>query len=275
MATDTIAVRTGPARSLLGVSLKMYFDHEKTLDWCRAVARLARDHEGIRTGEVELFVLPSFLSVPAALEAFAGTRVAVGAQDLFWEDDGPFTGEVSGRDLASMGCRYVEIGHAERRAIFGEGDRMIGAKLAAAVRNGLVPVLCVGERAAVGAEEAARECIATIEAIVAASGIRVAERIVLAYEPEWAIGAQAAADPAYVAEVVSRVRARLEQASPFDSVSFIYGGSAGPGTLTALGDAVDGLFLGRFAHEPKALQGMLNESSIRRGASPLGEGLAR
>ncbi len=254
-----------PSRPLLGVSLKMYFGPARTLEWCRAVADVARVHPGVASGAVELLVLPSFVSLPAALEAFAGTGVAVGAQDLFWEDSGPFTGEVSGSDLAALGCAYAEVGHAERRALLGEDDAMIGSKLAAAVRNGLVPVLCVGERTEAGPAAAAHECVDTLESIVGASGLEEAPEIVVAYEPVWAIGAERPAGREHVVAVARVIRDWLAERSPFAAARVIYGGSAGPGTLTELGDVVDGLFLGRFAHDPLALSGMLDESLSRVG----------
>ena len=123
----------------------MYFGHEQTIQWCRAVADIAATHPAVRDDHVTLVVLPSFLYIAEAVDVFAGTRVAVGGQDLFWADEGAFTGEVSGKHLRELGCGYAEIGHAERRRVFGETDTMIAAKTAAAFRNRLTPILCVGE----------------------------------------------------------------------------------------------------------------------------------
>ena len=110
---------------LLGVSLKMYFDAERTDEWCLAVAEIARRHDALLSGQTSLFVLPSLLSLASAIEIFADTNVAVGAQNLFWEDRGAYTGETSGADLRDLGCRLVEIGHAERRALLGEDDATV------------------------------------------------------------------------------------------------------------------------------------------------------
>ena len=117
---------------LVGVSLKMYFGHEQTIRWCRAVADIAATHPAVRDDHVTLVVLPSFLYIAEVADIFAGTPVAIGGQDLFWADEGAFTGEVSGKQLRELGCGYAEIGHAERRRIFGETDTMIAAKTAAA-----------------------------------------------------------------------------------------------------------------------------------------------
>jgi triosephosphate isomerase len=251
---------SGSGHTVLGVSLKLYFDTPHTLDWCAEVARVAADHPAVASGAAELFVLPTFVAVPGALGVLDGTAVGVGAQDLFWHDQGPYTGEVSGRDLAELGCRYVELGHSERRGIFREEAGETGLKLAAAVRNGLVPVLCVGESHRSDPAAAATECVDLLRRIFDASGVARADRIIVAYEPDWAIGSTVAADGERVAAVLGPVRDWLDRAAPFDVVDIIYGGSAGPGTLTSLGAGVDGLFLGRFAHDAEALRGILDES---------------
>jgi triosephosphate isomerase len=258
---------------ILGVSLKMYFDTARTVAWCRELAQAVAGHPALSAGAAELFVLPTFPAVPGALEALAGSGIRVGAQDLFWRDAGAFTGEVSGRDLAELGCRYVELGHAERRRIFHEDAAETGLKLAAAVRNGLTPVLCTGEGERGGAADAAQECIDTLARIFDGSGVDDGERLIVAYEPEWAIGSTEPADGSRVAEVLGRVRAWLDAHAPFRRVDVIYGGSAGPGTLTALSGSVDGLFLGRFAHDVQALAGILDESLRRVEGEPL-DGIA-
>ena len=263
---------SGPVN--LGVSLKMYFDTARTVAWCQELARIVSGHPAVRGGAAELFVLPTFLAVPAALEALRGTTIGVGAQDVFWRDAGAFTGEVSGRDLAQLGCRYVEMGHSERRAILHEDARETGLKLAAAVRNGLTPVLCVGESDFGRAAEAVDECIGTLGRVFESSAVDDGERIIVAYEPEWAIGSTEPADGTRVAAVLAGVRGWLDAHAPFRRVDVIYGGSAGPGTLTALGGSVDGLFLGRFAHDIDALAGILDECLARTSPAPLVDEIA-
>ncbi|MEX1077906.1 MAG: triose-phosphate isomerase family protein [Homoserinimonas sp.] len=249
-------------RRILGVSLKMYFDHKRMVEWASQVAEIAGRDDGIRSGEVELFILPSFPSLPAVLDAVAGTPIAVGGQDLFWMDRGAFTGEVSGQDLAELGCRYVEVGHAERRRLFSESDEIVANKVAAAVRNGLIPIVCIGESELMPPADAAAVCIAQLESALSVleTAPQPATGIVVAYEPEWAIGADAAATPDHIGAVCSAVREWIVEHPFVESRGVIYGGSAGPGLLTALGDSVDGLFLGRFAHDPAALEQILAES---------------
>src|SRR3954469_25687205 len=182
-------VNTPPAPTLLGVSLKMYFGHRQTVDWCRDVARMAAEHPALDSGKVALFILPSFPALAPAGQAFAGGPVQLGAQDLYWEGAGPFTGKVSGPQLRKAGCRYVEVGHAERRRLFAEDDRTVAAKTAAALRNGLVPVICIGEQQQAPVEEAARVCTAQLASAVGAADGLPELPIVAAYEPVWAIGA--------------------------------------------------------------------------------------
>jgi triosephosphate isomerase len=249
-----------PDTVTVGVSLKMYFDPARARSWFGDVAEIASRNDGVRSGAVELFVIPSFLSIPDAVAAFAGTPVAVGAQDLFWEDRGAFTGEVSGADLAALGVSVVEIGHAERRTLFGEDDAVVARKTAAALRNGITPVLCVGESTPQDSIEAASFCIAQLESALdgAAAG-----RVIVAYEPVWAIGAAEPASSEHVDAVCAEIRKHLDTLGERERSSVIYGGSAKPGLLGRLGTDVDGLFLGRFAHDPAALEGILNEASSR------------
>ena len=245
----------------IGVSLKMYFDHARTVRWCSAVAAIAAQHRAVTSGAVELVVIPSFTQVPAAVDIFEGTPVGVGAQNLFWEDSGAFTGEVSGPQLAQVGCTYVEIGHAERRRLFNENDDMLRAKVAAAVRNSLTPILCVGEPEPIGIEAAARLCVGQLEAMTgAATAHDHALRAVVAYEPEWAIGAEQPASLDHIRGVCSAIKQWLDAHPLLAGSRVIYGGSAGPGLVGALGDSVDGVFLGRFAHQPDAVGGVLDEA---------------
>ncbi|MEU3274495.1 triose-phosphate isomerase family protein [Saccharomonospora sp. NPDC006951] len=232
----------------LGISLKLYFSHARTLEWSRDVAALAA-HEAIAGGHAELFVLPSFPSIPAVAGIFEGTPVRVGAQDLCAEDGGAFTGEVGGPLLRELGCTYAEVGHAERRRLYGEDDATVAGKTQAALRNDLVPVLCVGEPDRVSSAEAAERCVAEVESALGGSS----GPVVVAYEPHWAIGAERPAPDSHIAEVCGTLKDRL-------GVRVIYGGSAGPGLLTRLGTSVDGLFLGRFAHDPAAVGKVMDEA---------------
>ncbi len=244
---------------LIGSSLKMYFGRARTLEWTRAVAAICADHPAVRDGVVEPFVIPTFPSIPDVVPIATAARMLVGAQDLHWEDAGAFTGEVSALELAEHGVTLAEIGHAERRAMFGESDATVALKVAAALRHGIAPVLCIGEAREGSPDDAAAACIRQLEASLAlAREAGAVGRLVVAYEPVWAIGAPRPAGDDHIRAVASALRAHLAD-DPLDA-QVIYGGSAGPGLLPRIADSVDGMFLGRFAHDPAAFGTILDEA---------------
>ncbi|KFF49608.1 triosephosphate isomerase [Gammaproteobacteria bacterium MFB021] len=242
----------------LGISFKMYFGYAQTLAWCRQVADCLPRYPAVADGRVALFVLPSFPAIAPVLEIFAGTPVSVGGQNLYPAPNGAYTGEVSGAMLAEMGCRHVEIGHAERQRLFGEDAASIAAKMQVALNHALTPVLCVGE-AERGAPQAAVEaCRAQImQALDLATPTQRQQPLVIAYEPHWAIGA---AEPAPLSHIAAVCQGLREQLATHPAASVIYGGSAGPDLLTRLAGRVDGLFLGRFAHDPAAFEAVVGEA---------------
>ena len=255
--------------TILGVSLKMYMDYPTTVRWSEQVAAIASEHPVILSGSAELFVLPSFPAIPACLNIFARTRVRVGAQDLAGKDTGAYTGEVSGTTLAQLGCTLAEIGHAERRRLFGETDAVVATKAVAALRNNLTPVMCVGEQERTTPRNAAQSCIQELSIVVdAARSQGYPAALIVAYEPQWAIGATQPAPAEYIADVCHSIRDWLATIPATTGSRVIYGGSAGPGLLTRLGQSVDGLFLGRFAHDPRALTTILDEVPITAGTRP-------
>lgn len=237
----------------------MYMTHAQTVDWAIKVSTLTHAHPAVASGAAELVLLPQFPSIPACLDVRGPLQI--GAQNLSTEDAGAWTGEVSGTVLAELGCRYVEVGHAERRRHFHETDEIVRAKTAAALRHGLFPILCVGESAPGSPESAAAEVVAQIRSTLptAAGGLSPEDGVVIAYEPVWAIGAQQPAESEHIIAVCEAVHARTRTHFPNLDFRLIYGGSAGPGLLTQLGPAVDGLFLGRFAHDPDSLPRILDE----------------
>jgi len=238
-------------KKTVGVSLKMYFSLERTAEYIRActtLAPLALSHQ------VDVFIIPDFLSLAAASTAFrlAAPSMRLGAQDCFWEDEGAFTGEVSPAVLKSVGCSIVELGHAERRRLFEETDELIAKKATAAVRNGLTPLVCIGEKTQGSVQEVVKECRPQIESVLEATG---EAEIIFAYEPVWAIGKPKPAAAEYVVSVTKELR----QLCGEREVRFLYGGSAGPGTYEAMQEGVDGLFLGRFGHDPERLREVIGE----------------
>ncbi|WP_045745283.1 triose-phosphate isomerase family protein [Actinoplanes rectilineatus] len=246
----------------LGVSLKMYFGYDQTLRWCRTVATRLGDHPALTSGDVRLFILPSFPAVPAVSEIFRGTPITTGGQNLASADSGPWTGEVSGSFLREAGGRFVEVGHAERRTHFAETETVVSDKTAAALRAGLVPVLCLGEKNRMPVEQAAAEVQRQlVSALHGSHRYGLGGSLVVAYEPFWAIGASEPASDEHIAGVCEHLRRVVAQEPAHPDSAVIYGGSAGPGLLTRLGASVDGLFLGRFAHDPQALESIVAEAA--------------
>ncbi|KAA9089581.1 triose-phosphate isomerase family protein [Microbacterium radiodurans] len=243
---------------VVGVSLKAYFGRRRARVWFGEIAGIARGNAAVRSGEVSVFVAPSYLQIDDARGYVDGTGIALAAQDVSAFEPGAYTGEVTAAELAESGVTYAEIGHAERRRLLGDTPEVVAAKTAAALRHRLTPVLCIGEVERQDAAAAARESVDQLRAALADAP---AGRVVVAYEPVWAIGAPEPAPPTHVAAVARAVRGALDADADRAGSSVVYGGSAGPGLLARLGDDVDGLFLGRFAHDPAAFAAVLDEAA--------------
>lgn len=240
------------------MSTKMYFSAAQTR---RYVSDLTTQLEASSdlVGTVDVFIIPDHLTLASVATQLQSSRVPVkvGAQDAFWEDTGAYTGEASPAVLAELGCHFVELGHAERRRLFGESNADTARKAAAAVRNGLVPLVCIGERSQGAVSMAVGDCATQVEAVVKA--VADDAELVLAYEPVWAIGASEPASADHVVGVVAAIRELPSVKSRKGATRIIYGGSAGPGLFDRVKEAVDGLFLGRFAHDPAAFVKTIRE----------------
>lgn len=255
---QTPGSQTARPRILVGVSTKMYLGYRDSLDWLERLRLEVDARPALSAGRVVPFVIPSFPVLPAAARLVAGTPLLLGAQNCGWAD-GPWTGEVAPSMLAELGVRLVEIGHAERRRHLGEDDAMVTLKTRAADDAGLTPLLCVGETGRGEPDAAADQVYRQIASAVDGDWNR-AGRLVVAYEPVWAIGAAEPADAGYVSDVVRGLRNRLAAAG-VPELPIIYGGSAKPGLLPAL-EGVSGLFLGRFAHDPANFGRVLDEALL-------------
>jgi triosephosphate isomerase len=236
----------------VGISTKLYLSYEQSLAWIAAVNTIARAHPAVQSGRVALFVAPSTPLVDAAVRTLRGSNVIVAAQDVSRFATGAYTGETGAPLLAEIGVGMAEIGHAERRALFGETSEVIRAKVALAQASGITPLLCVGEIERSEPAAAAAFCL---------EQLRDAARgpIVIAYEPVWAIGAAEPASADHVRATVAAIRSGLPEALLGSPI--IYGGSAGPGLIERLRPEVDGVFLGRFAHDPENVRTVLDEAA--------------
>jgi triosephosphate isomerase len=223
--------------------------------------------EAVRAGAgpltgVDIAVCPPFVYLADAEAALAGGAVAWGGQDLCQESAaGAFTGEISAAMLREFGCRYVIVGHSERRALYGEGDALVAKKFATAVAAGLVPILCVGElleEREAGATEAvvARQLDAVLDAVSVPAAFRQA---VVAYEPVWAIGTGRTASPAQAQEVHDFIRRRVAQRDKATAAALriLYGGSvkgSNAAELFAMPDIDGGLIGGASLKAEEFLQ---------------------
>ncbi|UKS26292.1 triose-phosphate isomerase [Paenibacillus sp. HWE-109] len=184
---------------------------------------------------VESVICSPFTNLPALVEAAKGADVHVGAQNLHFEDNGAFTGEISGVMLKDLGVEYVIIGHSERRAYFAETDEIVNKKVVAAFKHGLTPILCVGEK--LEEREAGQTkdvCKVQTEAAFAGLSAEQAAQVVIAYEPIWAIGTGKSSTAEDAQDVIGYIRqlvSGLYGASVADAVRIQYGGSVKPNNI--------------------------------------------
>lgn len=206
---------------------KMNTDLVTARELARAVAEAVGD-----PGKVKVAVCPPFISLHAVSEVIRNTPVDLGAQNLHEEDSGAFTGEVSAGMLRSVGCRYVIIGHSERRQYFGESDETVNLKIHQALRNELIPIVCVGETLQERKSGLEKDVVGRQleEALSEVDGGQI-PRIVIAYEPIWAIGTGETATPQQAQEMHAFVRRRVVELYGEDAgaeIEILYGGSVKP-----------------------------------------------
>ena len=199
---------------------------------------------------VSVAVCPPFVYLQAVAKMLSASSIAVGAQDLYYEQKGAFTGEISASMLKDIGCSYVLCGHSERRHVIGETDELINKKVAAAIGGGLLPILCVGELLAEREASQTGEVInRQLKSDLAGLSAEKVSAVTIAYEPVWAIGTGLTATPQQAQEAhdfVRKLLAELYDAQLAEEIRILYGGSAKPGNageLMAQQD-VDGLLVG-------------------------------
>jgi triosephosphate isomerase (TIM) len=240
-------------KKVIAANWKMYKTPDQTHDFFREFLPLIGAHD-----RDEVVVCPPFLDIPAAIEAAQGSRVATGAQDLHWEREGAYTGEICAAMLLAVGVTHVIIGHSERRQYFGETDDVVNLKLKTALETGLVPIVCVGEvleerEAGLTEDVLRRQCLRAFHAI---SG-RKAGKLVVAYEPVWAIGTGKTATPQMAADAHALIRAEAAKAfgEEFaEHLRILYGGSVKPENAKALmaESEIDGALVGGASLDPKS-----------------------
>jgi triosephosphate isomerase len=228
---------------------KMNLNHLQALALVQKLAFLLTDADHDR---VECAVLPPFVDLRSVQTLVDGDRLRIryGAQDLSQHDDGAYTGDISGAMLAKLGCSYVVVGHSERRQHHGESDVVVNAKVKAALRHGLVPILCVGEGPGVRELNGQVDhCVNQVSAALDGLDADHVRGVVIAYEPIWAIGTGLTATPENAQEVCGEVRLTLSELYPgdvADSVRVLYGGSVKAANVAELMQQpdVDGALVG-------------------------------
>jgi triosephosphate isomerase len=216
--------------------------------------------------EVDVAVAPGFTALYAVAKRLEDGPVTVAAQDCFWEEKGAFTGEVAPSQLADVGCKLVIVGHSERRQLFGELDAAVNLKARASLRAGLTPIICIGETLA---ERDAGETLGRVQAQLDAALTEMSdgelERVVIAYEPVWAIGTGRNATPAQAQEVHHFIRTRVAMRAPAlaPRLRILYGGSVKPDNIRALmaEEDVDGGLVGGASLSAESFVRLVKEGS--------------
>ena len=237
----------------MAANWKMYKTPDQAGDFFREFLPLVAGYD-----RDEIVVCPPFLDIPTAIEAAKGSQVAIGAQDLHWEKEGAYTGEICSTMLLAVGVTHVIIGHSERRQYFGETDDVVNLKLKTALGTGLTPIVCVGEvleerEAGLTEDVLRRQCLRAFHAI---SG-KKASKMVVAYEPVWAIGTGKTATPQMAADAHGLIRAEAAKAfgQEFaEQLRILYGGSVKPENAKALmaESEIDGALVGGASLDPKS-----------------------
>jgi triosephosphate isomerase (TIM) len=222
-----------PRKKVMAANWKMYKTPEQARDFFRDFLPAVAGHD-----RDEIVICPPYVDLHVAVNAVKGSKVAIGAQNVYWKEEGAFTGETSPGMLLAAGCSHVIIGHSERRQYFGETDDTVNMKLKTALEAGLIPIVCVGEvleerEANLTEDVLRRQCLRAFHAI---SG-KKAGKLIVAYEPVWAIGTGKTATPQLAAEAHALIRGEAAKAfgsEMAESLRILYGGSVKPDNAKAL-----------------------------------------
>jgi triosephosphate isomerase len=235
----------GMRTPLIAGNWKMYKTASEAVDTAKQLVQLVAD-----TSDVDIMIAPAFTALDRVSDVIQGSRVALGAQNLHWESEGAYTGEVSANMLKSAGCSYVIIGHSERRQFFGETDETVSKRIRAAIGAKLIPVVCVGETLE---EREAAQTFSVLDKQVqmGLKGMfaKDLQTLIIAYEPVWAIGTGKTATKEQAQEAHQYIRSLIAEIfgkgfSP--SLRILYGGSVKPGNIAELMQMpdIDGALVG-------------------------------
>ena len=232
-------------RPLFAGNWKMYKTPQEAADTAKQLVEQVRE-----VADVDIMIAPPFTALESVSRVIKNSPVALGAQNLYWEDEGAYTGEISAPMLKSAGCQYAIIGHSERRQYFGETDKTVNQKIQAAIQVGLKPVFCIGETEQ---EREAEQTLSVLDKQVRKGLERLVpeqlDTLIIAYEPVWAIGTGKTATEDQAQEVHQFIRSLIEKSFGNDlskSIRILYGGSVKPDNilnLMAMPD-IDGALVG-------------------------------
>src|SRR5216684_1193747 len=244
---------------LIAANWKMYKTPDQTRDFFRDFLQQVSGHT-----RDEIVVCPPYVDLAAAIEAAKGSGVAIGGQNVHWKEEGAFTGEISASMLLALGVTHVIVGHSERRQYFGETDDTVNLRLKAALQAGLTPICCVGEvleerEAGLTDDVLRRQCVRAFHAISA----KKATKLVVAYEPVWAIGTGKTATPELAAEAHAVIRNEAQKRYGEDEASrmrILYGGSVKPENVKSLmtQPEIDGVLVGGASLDPVSFGSIVN-----------------
>ena len=249
-------------KPLIAGNFKMFKTVAETVSYVNDLRALIEDVKG-----VDIAIAPPFTALAAAVNAAANSAVSIGAQNMHWERDGAFTGEVSAAMVRETGARYVIVGHSERRTLFGDTNDTVNKRVHAALAAALVPIVCIGETLA---ERDRGETMAVLDRQIKESLDRITGELlsgmVLAYEPVWAIGTGRNATPAQAGEAHFHIRQRLKQWFGLDAADrcrVLYGGSVKPDNIAKLiaEPDVDGALVGGASLDAKSFAAIIRAVS--------------
>ena len=251
---------TSKRRRVIAGNWKMYKNQAETRAFFAAFKPMV-----VGVNDCDIVIAPPFTNIAAAVEAAKGTNIGISAQDVYWEKEGAFTGEVSTGMLVEAGCRYTIIGHSERRQFFGETNETVLKKTKAALTAGLTPIVCIGEMLA--EREAGKTEKVIEEQFQGSVGALTPEefsRILIAYEPVWAIGTGRTATPEIAAAVHKFVRqcaAAKFSAGHASALRILYGGSVKPDNIKGLmaQEELDGALVGGASLDPKSFASLVKD----------------
>lgn len=250
-------------KKIVGSSWKM---HVNTIKDGVDLAKKIREYVG-NIDDTDIFILPTFPMIKFIADIFDGSKIGWGSQNVCFEEKGAYTGEVPVEILKELECTYVEIGHAERRGLFNESDEIVNKKVRLCNKHNLVPIVCIGETKE-DLDNKVQNIRIRTQVLWALDGLKKEDvkKVILAYEPVWAIGEKEAAKADYVQNMHKFIRGVIAEGygnETAEAVRIIYGGSVSPESAKDLSryKDIDGLFIGRFGLKPENFKSIVETMS--------------